>query len=75
MSALTLGINREHRERVWIISTVLPFCVCVCVCVCVRVCACVCVCYKLLMRLGEGKVHWPSSPIRNVGAATMLDEE
>ena len=27
------------------------------------------------MRPGEGKVHWPSSPIRNVGAADMLDEE
>ena len=32
---------------------------------------CVCVC----VRPGEGKVHWPSSPIRNVGAADMLDEE
>ena len=71
-------MNTENEYGLSLLSY-LSVCVCVCVCVrvcvCVCVCACVCVCYKLLMRLGEGKVHWPSSPIRNVGAATMLDEE
>ena len=59
---------------------------CMCVCVCVRVCVCVCacgwvgvgvhacararLCYKLFMRPEDGQVHWPSSPIRNVGPPT-----
>ena len=49
-------------------------CVCVCVCVCVGVgvhaCARARLCYKLFMRPEEGQVHWPSSPIRNVGPPT-----
>ena len=52
-------------------SACMRACVCMYLCVCARAR----LCCKVFMRPEEGQVHWPSSPIRNVGAADMLDEE